>query len=292
MGGLERFGRMADKLNARETLENLGVAAFFRRFAYSGDIKKSKQLFRDNKDQISKVKEAFSDDESRRVYEALLKYRSTFDKRWLKNICSTENQYFIKPIVDMVSKGGVTFVDCGAFIGDTTEVFLRYCSNKYERVYAFEPDKENYYKLKKTCNSEKMVLYNTGVWNEDTDLVFSCGHGSSSRMDESSMKKGTPDSVPSDERVVVPVKKLDGLIEGDRIFVKMDIEGSETRALLGAEELIEKKRPILAICIYHSDEDMVVIPDWIVEHCGKEYDYYCRHYTECTDETVFYAVPR
>lgn len=38
-------------------------------------------------------------------------------------------------------------------------------------------------------------------------------------------------------------------------FIKMDIEGAEVEALRGAERLIEKCRPKLAVCTYHNAED-------------------------------------
>ena len=43
-------------------------------------------------------------------------------------------------------------------------------------------------------------------------------------------------------------------------FIELDIEGAERRALAGASESIRRYRPRMAVCVYHLDDDAVVIP--------------------------------
>ena len=43
-------------------------------------------------------------------------------------------------------------------------------------------------------------------------------------------------------------------------FIKMDLENSELNALNGAIETIQRDRPQMAICIYHSFEQFIEIP--------------------------------
>ena len=69
----------------------------------------------------------------------------------------------------------------------------------------------------------------------------------------------------------------------------MDIEGAEVGALKGGSHIIKKQTPKLAICIYHSPEDMLEIPMQIKE-LVPEYRIYIRHYTDMMLETVCYAV--
>jgi FkbM family methyltransferase len=53
--------------------------------------------------------------------------------------------------------------------------------------------------------------------------------------------------VDGDESFKVPVRRIDDIVAGRKIvdFIKMDIEGSEYRALLGAKETLKSRPPIL-----------------------------------------------
>lgn len=89
---------------------------------------------------------------------------------------------------------------------------------------------------------------------------------------------------------MINVDTLDDICAGKAVsFIKMDIEGAELPSLRGAEKVIEKYHPKLAICIYHSDSDMLEIPEYIM---GKypSYSLYVRHHSQCSAETVLYAI--
>ncbi len=60
---------------------------------------------------------------------------------------------------------------------------------------------------------------------------------------------------------------LDTLIKEPVDFIKMDIEGSEWDALLGAKELIARSEGLrCAVCAYHGDFDEVLIKDVLVKY--------------------------
>ncbi len=75
----------------------------------------------------------------------------------------------------------------------------------------------------------------------------------------------------------------------DATFIKMDLEGSEMMALKGAEKIIKRNKPKLAICIYHSDQDMLEIIKYI-HQLVPEYRLYIRHHSTSYIDTVLYAV--
>jgi len=68
----------------------------------------------------------------------------------------------------------------------------------------------------------------------------------------------------------------------------MDIEGSELNALKGAEKVIKKYKPKLAICVYHDIDHFVSIPKYLNE-IVPEYKFYLEHHTIHLGETVLYA---
>ncbi len=68
----------------------------------------------------------------------------------------------------------------------------------------------------------------------------------------------------------------------------MDIEGAEPLALKGAVETIKRFKPKLAIAIYHSMDDFIKIPIWIIE-LNLGYKLYLGHYTIHSEETIIFA---
>lgn len=71
-------------------------------------------------------------------------------------------------------------------------------------------------------------------------------------------------------------------------FIKMDIEGSELKALKGAEETINRHKPKLAISVYHHLQDFWEIPQWI-DSLNLGYTFYLRHFTIHSEETILFA---
>ena len=72
-------------------------------------------------------------------------------------------------------------------------------------------------------------------------------------------------------------------------YNKIDTEGCEMEVLMGAAETIRRNRPKLAISIYHSDEHMLEIIEYIHEKY-PDYRLYVRHYTGFFAETVLYCL--
>lgn len=169
------------------------------------------------------------------------------------------------------------FVDAGAFDGDTVDEFLRRTNGKYKYIYAFEPDSVNYARLKQKSYSDNVIVYNGGLYDKTQQFGFVANKGGSSKID-----------MEGDDLVdVYSFDKLD-LPDSNVTFVKMDIEGSELKALHGMKNTIQKNKPKLAICIYHKLEDLWDIPKYI-KSLVPEYKLYIRNYTTYLDEIVLYA---
>jgi hypothetical protein len=90
----------------------------------------------------------------------------------------------------------------------------------------------------------------------------------------------------------VDVISLDQYFEGRRMpsLIKMDVEGAEADALLGASGLLESARPTLAISAYHFPTDLWTIP-MLINRLMPGSQLFLRHYTREVDDTVCYAVP-
>ena len=88
----------------------------------------------------------------------------------------------------------------------------------------------------------------------------------------------------------VPIIRMDDVINDPVTFIKMDVEGFELRALQGAEGLIRRDQPLLAICGYHKQSDLWEIPLYM-KNILPDHHILLRNYVGII-EYVFYAVPK
>lgn len=90
--------------------------------------------------------------------------------------------------------------------------------------------------------------------------------------------------------IVVKSTTIDEMLGNIEIgFIKMDVEGMEERALLGAKNMIRKQKPICAISIYHKQQDIWSIPAFLLS-LNPNYKFYLRHYSVGVVDTILYAV--
>lgn len=187
-------------------------------------------------------------------------------------------QYFEEGIMEY--QDGEVFVDCGCYDFESSERLMDICNVK--KIYAFEPDSQNVEKIKVRVEAlrcmDKVKLYNCGLWNESARLSFNASGDMMSKVCVSGGGMGKVD-----------VEALDNLIKEKVTFIKMDIEGSEMKALQGGKNLIQTYKPKLAISIYHKLEDLVDIPSYI-HQLVPEYRFFIRHYFYSPAETVLYAI--
>ena len=116
------------------------------------------------------------------------------------------------------------------------------------------------------------------------------------------MKKEYKDKIELLNILLGDKNSVDELYADDYVsFVNMDIEGAELNVLQGMTQIIQRCRPILAICLYHKAQDLVDIPQFIRRNC-YDYKLYLRKYPTVyfyyfdgvnqVSETVLYAVPK
>lgn len=97
-------------------------------------------------------------------------------------------------------------------------------------------------------------------------------------------------SIKENGNIIIQTASLDKELWEEHVtFIKMDIEGAELEALKGAENIIRRDRPKLAICVYHKGEDIVSIPEYLLT-VNPSYRFYLRQYGYMPLETVLYAV--
>jgi FkbM family methyltransferase len=173
----------------------------------------------------------------------------------------------------------IRFIDCGAFTGDTLRDLQDngYC---FEAVVAFEPDGENFSILSGNANHPKNLVCVPCALGRKMEIAhFAGGLGESSKL-----------AGHGNERLVQCVS-LDAVLPTfSPTLIKMDIEGGEPDTLLGAQGIIRKYRPALAIAVYHSPEHLWQIP-FMIDDWNLSYRFFLRNHTRCGIDTVLYAIP-
>lgn len=193
--------------------------------------------------------------------------------------------YFPNFITPLVAEH---FVDCGAADGDTVNEFLRRWPI-FDRITAFEPDRENYSKLLdiRLNGEDKLLPVNAAVSDFSGVLEF-CETGDYSAHIigiESRDDKGG-------STTRVECCKLDDVrFPTTPTYIKVDIEGSELEMLWGARKLLKEHSPVLAICAYHTSDHLWEIP-LLIHAINPDYRLYFRRYAEGAFEIVWYGVPQ
>lgn len=128
--------------------------------------------------------------------------------------------------------GGVV-VDAGAMYGDHTITYAKLVGSR-GRVHAMEPHPESFKCLSYNMQwYPQVTLHQCGLSDKTDDVSLVCGPNiGASWMAETGQN-------------TVQTKPLDSLLLTALDFLKLDIEGFEVRALLGAEETIQKCRPAI-----------------------------------------------
>jgi FkbM family methyltransferase len=160
----------------------------------------------------------------------------------------------------------LTFCDAGAFAGDSLKCIYKEYGERIKKYYAFEPDFENYKKLSSMAEllktGDKAVLFQCELSNANETQHFA-STGSMSHIIDEFPAGDTENNCAGG--MSISLKRLDDLniTPVGKLCIKMDIEGSELKALEGAKETIKSFAPELAICVYHLADDIFEIPRYI-----------------------------
>ena len=253
--GYESLIKKVEELSQKHTLIAPDVPVI-------GDGLFTKQYLSDNFEKIEKVYNLLFDEKSKEVFTRTLAYKITGRIDYIRDISSSPAEAYsdiLKPDDNEI------FVDAGAYNGDTVAEFIENTNNKYNRIYALEPDKRNFKKLTKNTEAIKNIeIINCAAWNEDTTLIFSKNSGRQSMI----AKQG----------VEIEARSIDSILNGtDATLIKYDVEGAEREAISGTAKTIKNCKPKLKIALYHRNEDIFEIP-LLIKEMNSDYKLYMRKY--------------
>jgi FkbM family methyltransferase len=239
----------------------------------------------------------FQDECSVKIYNQLMNsktYESKEDSyemipyNQIKELYYLTEDYWLTYEFPVMEKNSIaTVLDCGAYNGDSILPICKKIPQNEIYYYAFEPLKENADMIKENPLYNKecalLTVLEYGVGGKNQKLFF--------KLPDNGDKEGGKfiEGQGSDNDEILEIRKLDSLnldIKGT-LYIKMDIEGAELEALKGAEQLIKRNRPYLAICLYHRKNDLLEIPMYLHE-LMPEYKFYLRG----GYHTILWAIPQ
>lgn len=196
---------------------------------------------------------------------------------------------------DLIKLGNdEVLLDAGAFDGDTLREFVKQMESKnhtYQHIYCLEPDKNNFINLKNKSRQIKNVsFYQLGAWSTPDTLRFA----------SSELMNATEAGIAGDGEIFIRKEEDDCLIEVDQIdnivngkcvtIIKMDIEGAERDAIMGATKTIMEWHPRLIISAYHRSHDCYSLV-LLLKKIAPSYHFFLRHFSFGLSETVIIALP-
>lgn len=249
------------------------------KFLWWKDIDKG---FYVDKNEITLLEKYLADDRSKDLFKKHVCMRSNYSEACYP-FPDTEPQYFIDEVLKYFENRSLTFVDVGAYKGDTVVWLFYFFGKKVENVYAFEPSLENQKYLIKTLGSISKVFNKSFIVNiplilsDNMTKIFFSDEGSSSGI--------------KSEGIYCFAMPLDSLLYNLKVnFIKIDVEGQEIEVLKGMKNTISRNRPLMAVAVYHKLRDIIDIPLFILENFNS-YRFILRQHRHFGLETILYCVP-
>jgi len=274
-------------------LENAGC----KNIVYVGDLIRSvykgpsianswvlEDITDDENNSFKFVYENYSDDKSRAAFNQITKWLiDRVEVVNLEGMCDFDSKYFIDEVCKVLSDKEV-FIDCGAYDGGSISKMIKYTNNKFDKIYAYEPNSENYKKLERFINekniSDRVMTFDFGLGNVDGEKKFT------SKLDITSRY--------SDDfgDIYCKIKKLDSVMSDiPYSFLKIYGIGNGLDVIKGGINTIKKYRPIITVNIHHSRDNFVNIPYFLMTNL-EEYNFYFRLHGYVGSDAVLYVIPK
>ena len=197
-------------------------------------------------------------------------------------------QYSYKHKKIIFAEEGDFVIDAGGCWGDTSLYFANKVK-KSGRIYTFEFIPNNITIIKKNLKlnpnlKDLIQIIEIPLWKSSNCELFFVDRGPGSYTSFKNIKNFTSK---------IKTISIDDFFEQYNLtkvdFIKMDIEGVELDALIGAKNILIKYRPKLAISIYHNINHFFEVSKFI-NSLNLNYKFYIDHFTTHGEETILFAI--
>lgn len=290
--------------NAMEIKEQLMEAGEEHAIYHVQNPFKVEECFLRIDESMTALADSFSDDISREIYREFLKYKATGN---MFELVKKEdgNTFFDDSII--LQKENHTFVDVGAYTGDTICRFLQFSRGNYEQIIGFEADEGNAEAASRFLKYgvvERAKIINMACWSEKTMLKFhTLSNKNQINYCNSNLFRSVENDISQKEKLLslrageneteydMAVDTLDNMLEGTvPTLMKVNALAADYPILLGARQIIRKYHPIIVMDYGAKPEYIVSSVRFLKEQC-PDYKFFLRVKEIFKDiKTILYAV--
>ena len=244
---------------------------------------------KDHTDLFEEAYRNFADEKSQTTLEGILNYRITRNAAYIKSIVCHGDEYFDDEIIPKEiflrdKKFPCEIIDGGAFDGDTAKRFLEHFGAFRFVIHCYEPDHKNAEHIdqyKNKLKSNDIIVHECGLYDSSKKTKVFLGNGLGGGTVESNLDNQQGQSIE--------IEAIDDTEWNNLCFIKLDIEGAERYALKGGINTIRLYRPVLAVCAYHLQDDIIQLTQFMLQL--QDYKIFLRHYMNAASETILYGIP-
>ncbi len=226
------------------------------------------------------------DELSRQNLLAFLKVRVSGNNKYITEVFEHESNFFCNGIFQIGQDE--TYLDVGAYDGDTIRLFLKENKGRYGHIYAMEPDCENYRRFENYVvknHLKNIEIKELGAWNHEQALPFSpLQRQVSGIIYESSALDLT-------EASHITAMPLDQAFHYKRKVTLLKINYLEgvKEAIEGAERILKMHKPKLAIAVGFDCRNIRCIPG-LIKRINPEYKLYLRFNRAMVSGLTLYGI--
>ena len=144
--------------------------------------------------------------------------------------------------LDKIIPDDAVTVDVGANCG----LYTRRLARLSRQVHAFEPSQQMAKLLRRT-SARNVRIHEIALSDHDGDAELFIPQGEDGLVHGLASLEARVGSSGRSISAHVPIARLDGVIDQDVAFVKVDVEGHELNVLNGATELVERCQPVFLV---------------------------------------------
>ena len=213
-----------------------------------------------HKTEIAAARAVFSDEASKELFDSIIDYRLSGSLDTLLHAVSEKCAWdYLRTSPRPIRR----IADLGAYTGDSARDALERFPLSF--ILAAEPDRHNF---------RKLSAWSSTLTNCETEChqVAICDRVGVADFDDSGNRNAG--LCTGKARVTVSTATLDSLLYGRAVdYIKYDIEGAESEALVGSAQTIRAHTPALRVALYHRSADLFSIPLQLQEYASR-YDFY------------------